>query len=598
MVISEHSSKIKLRILLLFAGVTLIASSSCTLAHTDVTVEQARNIINSMNDLIVVDVREPSEYCDATGHIPGALNYPLSSGILEVRYEELPKDSPLLVVCRSGARSNQAANFLDSKGFSRVYDMIRGMMAWTWETELCKQDDDNETDSVETNTYVFLPDQSTLLQTGGIAGVNWNYSVEGYFQLTVDTDAGTGSFTLVDANAIDNSPFERTLNPNQVFNMNSLLGTILDETTISFTGLASDGSDVHITATFQDNLVHLVGQTTAPPNSADFFTFNLDATAQRKYGGGSGEPNDPYKIGTAEDLILLGESTEDYDKYFILTADIDLHPNQPAGIFDKAVIAPDVDPNDSGFQGIAFTGVLDGKGLKISHLTIEGGSYLGLFGQLDSGAAVTNLGLDTVSVNGTGDYIGGLAGINSGDVTNCFNTGTISGSSVVGGLTGANGYDSSITTSYSIGTVTGDNLVGGLVGNNLFGNIVSSYSAGIITGNDYVGGFVGWNTGSITASYSSSMVTGDNNVGGLVGDNFGDAGIEVSFWDMEISGQSSSDGGTGLTTGQMQMASTFLDTGWDFVDESENGNEDIWWINEGKDYPRLWWELIEDDSIP
>jgi len=40
----------------------------------------------------------------------------------------------------------------------------------------------------------------------------------------------------------------------------------------------------------------------------------------------------------------------------------------------------------------------------------------------------------------------------------------------------------------------------------------------------------------------------------------------------------------------MQMAQTFLDAGWDFVGETANGTDDIWWIPEGKDYPRLWWE--------
>jgi len=40
----------------------------------------------------------------------------------------------------------------------------------------------------------------------------------------------------------------------------------------------------------------------------------------------------------------------------------------------------------------------------------------------------------------------------------------------------------------------------------------------------------------------------------------------------------------------MQTAGTFLEAGWDFVGETTNGTEDIWWILEGKDYPRLWWE--------
>ena len=66
-----------------------------------------------------------------------------------------------------------------------------------------------------------------------------------------------------------------------------------------------------------------------------------------KYSGGTGEPNDPYQIATAADLIALGETPDDYDKHFILTADIDLDPNLPGRkVFDKAVIAP-ADPNDA-----------------------------------------------------------------------------------------------------------------------------------------------------------------------------------------------------------------------------------------------------------
>ena len=41
----------------------------------------------------------------------------------------------------------------------------------------------------------------------------------------------------------------------------------------------------------------------------------------------------------------------------------------------------------------------------------------------------------------------------------------------------------------------------------------------------------------------------------------------------------------------MQTESTFIDAGWDFIGEIENGTDDIWWILEGQDYPRLWWEL-------
>lgn len=368
-----------------------------------------------------------------------------------------------------------------------------------------------------------------------------------------------------------------------------------------------------------------------------------------KYSGGTGDPNDSYQIATAEDLMLLGKTPEDYDKYFILTADIDLDPNLPGRkVFDRAVVAPDIDPNDeySGFQGTPFTGVFEGNGHTISHLTIVGEGYLGLFGQLGSGAKISNLGLEAVDVNGI-HCVAGLVGLNGdwnrtgGILTNCYSTGTVSGEIDVGGLVGSN-YGN-IMESRSTGTVNGDQYVGGLVGSNYDsimeshstdkvngdrhvgglvgynrGSVTMSYSTSTITGNEDVGGLVGFNNNQITTSYSTGMVSGDGNVGGLIGQNFdgsirqtystgmvsgnGHVGGLVgnsnrndmwwySFWDIETSGQSISAGGIGKTTVEMQTASTFLEAWWDFVDETANGTEDIWWIDEGQDYPRLWWEF-------
>jgi hypothetical protein len=51
----------------------------------------------------------------------------------------------------------------------------------------------------------------------------------------------------------------------------------------------------------------------------------------------------------------------------------------------------------------------------------------------------------------------------------------------------------------------------------------------------------------------------------------------------------------GKITVEIQTAITFLHAGRDFGDETENGTEDIWWILEGKDYPRLWPEATTDD---
>jgi hypothetical protein len=84
-----------------------------------------------------------------------------------------------------------------------------------------------------------------------------------------------------------------------------------------------------------------------------------------------------------------------------------------------------------------FDGIFDGNDHTISHLTITGGSFLGLFGQLGSGAKISNLGLKVVDVSGTGNYIGGLVGTNMGNITTSYSTGMVTGYSWIGGLVGA-----------------------------------------------------------------------------------------------------------------------------------------------------------------
>jgi len=217
-----------------------------------------------------------------------------------------------------------------------------------------------------------------------------------------------------------------------------------------------------------------------------------------------------------------------------------------------------------------FGGSFDGNSYVISNLHIQGSDYLGLFGRLGFMASVSNLGLEAVEVSGTGLHVGGLVGYNDG--------GTIS-------------------TSYSAGSVTGD-YVGGLVGSN-YGSITNSYSTGAVSGEKMVvGGLVGNNHGSVAQCYSTGAVSGTGGrVGGLVGlgsYSSNSPTVTGSFWDTQTSGQAtSSGGGTGKTTAEMQTAKTFLDAGWDFVGETKNGTEDIWWLLEGKDYPRLWWEAAK-----
>jgi len=309
-----------------------------------------------------------------------------------------------------------------------------------------------------------------------------------------------------------------------------------------------------------------------------------------KYGGGIGEPNNPYLIYTAEHLNAIGAEPTDWDKHFKLMVDIDLSGYS----YDNALIAPYVDPRERAFNDTSFMGVIDGNGHTISNLTITGESYLGLFGQLGLGAEIKNLGLLDVNIAGFA-FVGGFVGRNGGNIATSYCTGTISGDDSVGGLSGRNW--STITASYSTVAVTADWDAGGLVGVN-YGSITNSYNTGAVTANLHVSGLAGDNIGSIATCYSTGTVSGNNRPGGLVGFNFEDAVITSSFWDMETSGMDTGcgwdDSNTtdvmGKTTAEMQTSSTFLDAGWDFRDETENGTDDIWWILEGQDYPRLWWE--------
>jgi len=246
-----------------------------------------------------------------------------------------------------------------------------------------------------------------------------------------------------------------------------------------------------------------------------------------KYSGGTGESNNPYRIGTKTDLMALASNTVDYDKCFILISDIDVGGQS----FTRAIIAEDSDVGVV-YNGTAFIGTFDGNGHKVRNFLISGGnaSYLGLFGYIGTGGSVKNLGLESCAVSGY-NYVGGLAGYVIGcNIDNCYSTGNVysSPAQCVGGLVGYMGNDGaiigSISNCYTTGRVYGNTRVGGLVGKN-YSSIHNCYSTGtVISGTTYVGGLVGQAGGNSTISqcFSTSGISGGTTyVGGLVGDNYG-----------------------------------------------------------------------------
>jgi hypothetical protein len=182
-----------------------------------------------------------------------------------------------------------------------------------------------------------------------------------------------------------------------------------------------------------------------------------------------------------------------------------------------------------------FSGSLDGLGHIISSLAINRPTqnYVGLFGATADTSLIRNIKFQGVNITGN-SYVGSLAGMNYGAITNLSSSGQISSPSIggsdgmyVGGLIGAN-Y-SSITLSDSQGDVIGSNGVGGLVGINNrsggnIGSITYSYSTANISGTGgNFGGLVGINDGPIDYSFAKGNVTGGDGsvyLGGLAGINW------------------------------------------------------------------------------
>ena len=360
--------------------------------------------------------------------------------------------------------------------------------------------------------------------------------------------------------------------------------------------------------------------------SGDFKTGDWECFVQLLIWEGRGEPNDPFLVATAEQLDRIGTHSRWWNKHFKLTADIDLSDYDG---LDGRPAFHTIAPND---DLESWIGVFDGNDHTISGLTYvtsEPG-HAGLFGCVDGpDAQVKRLGLIGLHIEHTNarakDRVGGLVGLlKEGSITACFvEDAGVSGARRVGGLVGENvngtivdcyanvsiygaddvgglvGYNSGhVSASFSTGTLTGSGWgIGGVAGsNNPQGTIIHGYSSASIQGRERVGGLVGENRkGTVIQCYSTGFVSGEKGyVGGLIGDNL-NGYVEASFWDIQTSGKTTSAGGFGTTTDQMHRISTYLQEGWDFVDETENGVEDIWWIDEGNDYPRLWWELREDD---
>jgi rhodanese-related sulfurtransferase len=93
------------------------------MTYTNAPVDDHREVVGSAGQLI--DVREPVEFAEGT--LPGAINIPL--GELPDRLAELDQNRRVVLLCRSGGRSANAAQFLATSGFEDVVNLEGGLLA-------------------------------------------------------------------------------------------------------------------------------------------------------------------------------------------------------------------------------------------------------------------------------------------------------------------------------------------------------------------------------------------------------------------------------------------------------------------------------------
>ncbi len=277
----------------------------------------------------------------------------------------------------------------------------------------------------------------------------------------------------------------------------------------------------------------------------------------------------------------------------------------------------------------SFSATLQGNSHSISSLYVDRASEgsVGLFSHINDSAEIRRVGLNKITVTG-GRNVGGLVGHNSGTVNASYATGSVAGRRNAGGLVGFN--TGAITTSYATGSVTGSGAsggAGGLVGNNWTSSstINASYAMGSVTVSGTSsggGGLVGKSTGTINASYAMGSVTvsgTSSRGGGLVGSNWTSRGtinasyaigsvtvsgissrggglagrntgtISASYWDTQTSSQSTSAGGVGKTTSQLQSPTgyTGIYADWNLDLDGDGSPDDPWDFGTSRQYPVL-----------
>ena len=95
---------------------------------TNLNVTEAKKLIGDRDDLIIIDVRTPEEWSE--GSLPETINIDVKASNFEEKVNQLDKSKTYLVHCRSGKRSARAVKIMEKNGFTDIYHMDGGFLAW------------------------------------------------------------------------------------------------------------------------------------------------------------------------------------------------------------------------------------------------------------------------------------------------------------------------------------------------------------------------------------------------------------------------------------------------------------------------------------
>lgn len=188
----------------------------------------------------------------------------------------------------------------------------------------------------------------------------------------------------------------------------------------------------------------------------------------------------------------------------------------------------DIDFGKTAFTPVpTFGGRFNGNGHTVSGIAFsDDGSNMGLFRYVQEGAQITELNVKaSITPGGTKNYVGGIAGKNSGDIRLCSFEGTVKGENIVGGIAGSNTESGQIIGCTSNGNITGENFVGGIVGRNSGSILNCTNNASVNTVYEQKTGVISDIDADTGAMIESFMITKEENEDESVLDHSDTGGI-------------------------------------------------------------------------